>query len=83
MSEDYRIEHYYSLAAEEFEEGTIFCTPAEAEHIRAALEAALPDVEVTMEGGAEYDYSTENATAAEVAAAILAHTGFVSPAVPL
>ena len=79
VPETYRIDHYYSIEGEgEFEEGHIFCTPAEAQEIESILKAKFPepDFNVEVEGGGEYDYSTEGMTAADIAADIIADSGF-------
>lgn len=69
---DYRIDHYYSIHFGGFEEGHIFCTLAEGKEIEATLQLALPDADVTIEPGGEYDYTTESSTAAVIAADIIA-----------
>lgn len=77
-----RYDHYYSLEAIEVEDGHIFCTIFEGEKIQRILRKALPDVEINVEPGGEYDYTTEDGTsAATIAADILNNTGFISPAV--
>lgn len=79
---DQRYEFYYSLQSEdgEVEDGKVFCTSEEADRIEAALRAGLPDwVEITVEGGGEYDFTTEGgATPESVAADILSMSGFIS-----
>ncbi len=76
--ENYRIDHYYLLEGDgEIEEGHIFCTPAEADEIAQRLRGLLPGfVTVTVEGGGEYDYTTEGASAEAIADSIAHNTGF-------
>lgn len=75
---DKRYEHYYSLEADEVEDGFIFCTAEEGRQIFTILKTALPDVTVTVEGRpSRYDYTTEgDIDASTVAHAILGETGF-------
>jgi hypothetical protein len=79
MVSDQRYDHYYSLEADgEFEDGHIFCTIAEGVEIKAALRAALPDVDINVELGGEYDFTTDDGTTAEaIAADIAMMSGFL------
>lgn len=78
MSESYRIDHYYSLQADgEFEEGHLFVTPEEGEEIRRILSKELPGVEVIVEPGGLYAYSSEGEEADVIAASILHNSGFI------
>lgn len=76
-ADNYRIDHYYSLqAGGEYEEGHIFCTIAEGERIQTQLRIGLPGVEVYVEPGGEYDYTTEQSDAETISASIIHDSGF-------
>lgn len=78
MSEDYPIDHYYSIDGEEFEEGHILCTVEEASQIKEYLQAKVPEgVIVTVEPGGEYDEVVGDPITWEmVAASIWQGSGF-------